>query len=135
VVLPQQRQRQRRFGWQASDLEAAATPIFVLSDLDSHESGMSEPFEYPDQPMDRGKVLDAEELSRLGTWGRYQDVDGDGIGWRTLPGLDHPAGAYFARGTGHNANAVYSERPEDWVENMARLTRKFNTARTWSPGR
>jgi 2-oxoglutarate ferredoxin oxidoreductase subunit alpha len=60
-------------------------------------------------------------------------VDGDGIGYRTLPGTDHPLAAYFARGTGHNAQARYSERPEDWVENMQRLNRKFETARTLVP--
>ncbi len=135
VLLPSNIKEAFEFGWQAFDLaERLQTPIFVLSDLDlGMNLWMSEPFEYPDKPMDRGKVLDAEDLKRLGKWGRYQDVDGDGIGWRTLPGLDHPAGAYFARGTGHNANAIYSERPDDWVENMARLGRKFNTARTLLP--
>jgi 2-oxoglutarate ferredoxin oxidoreductase subunit alpha len=84
--------------------------------------------------MDRGKVLSAEDLKRVGaTWKRYVDVDGDGIGWRTLPGTDHPLAAYFTRGTGHNEAAVYSERPEDWQKNMERLARKHETARTLVP--
>jgi 2-oxoglutarate ferredoxin oxidoreductase subunit alpha len=107
----------------------------VLSDLDL---GMNlwptGPFQYPEKPMDRGKVLSAEHLKRLGgSWKRYADVDGDGIGWRTLPGTDHPLAAYFTRGSGHNERAAYSERPEDWEKNMARLSRKFETARTLVP--
>ncbi len=64
---------------------------------------------------------------------RYRDVDGDGIGYRTLPGTDHPAAAYFARGTGHNEKAQYSERPDDWEDNLARLERKMENARTALP--
>ena len=82
---------------------------------------MSEPFAYPEEPMDRGKVLDAEQLKRFENWGRYKDVDGDGIGYRTLPGNTNPAAAYFARGTGHNEMAVYSERADDWENNLIRL--------------
>jgi len=94
---------------------------------------MSEPFDYPPTPMDRGKVLTAEDLDRLGGYARYADVDGDGIGYRSLPGTDHPRSAYLARGTGHNERAVYSERPDDWVNNMARLGRKHDTARELVP--
>jgi 2-oxoglutarate ferredoxin oxidoreductase subunit alpha len=94
---------------------------------------MSEPFAYPEEPMDRGKVLTAEDLDRLGEFARYRDVDGDGIPYRTLPGTDHPLAAYFTRGSGHNEQADYSERPEDWAGNMARLGRKFDTARTLVP--
>ncbi|MEK7326617.1 MAG: 2-oxoacid:acceptor oxidoreductase subunit alpha, partial [Chloroflexota bacterium] len=80
------------------------------------------------------KVLTAEDLTRLnGSWGRYKDVDADGIGWRTLPGTDHPLAAYFTRGTGHNESALYSERPEHWEANMDRLGRKFETARKLVP--
>jgi 2-oxoglutarate ferredoxin oxidoreductase subunit alpha len=123
------------FGWRAFDLaERLQTPVFVLSDL---ELGMnlwiSQPFEYPDQPMDRGKVLTAEDLNRLGGFSRYEDVDGDGIPYRTLPGTDHPLAAYFTRGTGHNTQALYSERPNDWENNMMRLRRKFDTARALVP--
>jgi len=123
------------FGWKAFDLaERLQTPIFVLSDLDlGMNLWMSEPFDYPDTPMDRGKVLTAEDLEELGGFARYADVDGDGIGYRTLPGTDHPKAAYLARGTGHNEQARYSERPEDWVRNMERLNRKFDTARSLVP--
>jgi 2-oxoglutarate ferredoxin oxidoreductase subunit alpha len=93
---------------------------------------MSDPFEYPTKPLDRGKVLDAETLARLGDWGRYKDVDGDGIPYRSLPGTGMPA--YFTRGTGHNEKALYSERPDDFVHNLDRLTRKFDTAREYVPG-
>ena len=135
VLLPGSIPEVFEFGWRAFDLaERLQTPVFVLSDLDlGMNLWMSEPFEYPDQPMDRGKVLTAEDVERAGRFARYEDVDGDGIGYRTLPGIDHPLGAYFARGTGHNARAVYSERPDDWVENMTRLRRKWNTARTLVP--
>jgi 2-oxoglutarate ferredoxin oxidoreductase subunit alpha len=88
----------------------------------------SEPFAYPGKPLDRGKVLTAEDLNRLGGFARYADVDGDGIGWRTLPGTDHPKAAYFTRGSGHNSKAGYTERPEEYLEVMDRLTRKFATA-------
>ncbi len=123
------------FGWKAFDLaERLQTPVFVLSDLDiGMNQWMSKPFEYPDQPLDRGKVLSAADLDKLGGFARYKDVDGDGIPFRTLPGTPHPLAAYFTRGTGHNEKAGYSERPEDWVNNMNRLNRKFETARTLVP--
>ncbi len=123
------------FGWRAFDLaERLQTPIFVLSDLDlGMNHWMTEPFEYPEEPMDRGKVLSAEEVERMGGFARYRDVDGDGIGYRTLPGTDHPLAAYFTRGSGHNEKAQYTERPDDWEKNMARLVHKFETARTMVP--
>jgi 2-oxoglutarate ferredoxin oxidoreductase subunit alpha len=125
------------FGWRAFDLaERLQTPVFVLSDLDlGMNQWMTKPFDYPDQPMDRGKVLTAEDLTKLGAAGfkRYKDVDGDGVAPRTLPGTEHPLAAYFTRGTGHDENARLSERPEDWEANMARLERKFETARTLVP--
>lgn len=136
VLLPSNIEEAFEFGWRALDLaDRLQTLIFVLSDLDlGMNLWMSKPFTYPDQPLDRGKVLSAEDLERLGGFARYRDVDGDGITYRTLPGTDHPRAAYFARGTGHDENAFYSERPEDWEANMARLTRKFNTARQLVPG-
>jgi 2-oxoglutarate ferredoxin oxidoreductase subunit alpha len=123
------------FGWRAFDVaERLQTPVFVLSDLDlGMNQWMTQPFDYPDEPMDRGKVLSAADLDRLGGFKRYKDVDGDGIGWRTLPGTDHPFAAYFTRGSGHNEAAAYSERPDDWANNMARLGRKFETARQLVP--
>ena len=73
-------------------------------------------------------MLTAEDLNRLGGFARYADVDGDGIGYRTLPGTDHPKAAYFTRGSGHNAKAGYTEKPDEYQEVMDRLTRKFATA-------
>ena len=90
-------------------------------------------FQYPATPIHRGKVLTKEELDRLGGFARYQDVDGDGIAWRTLPGTAHPAAAYFARGSGHNEKSQYSERPDDFERNMERINRKFETARSYVP--
>ena len=83
--------------------------------------------------FDRGKVLSAEDLQKLGSFKRYADVDGDGIGYRTLPGTDHPAAAYFTRGSGHNEKALYSERPDDYKNNMDRLAKKYDTAREHVP--
>jgi len=94
---------------------------------------MSEPFDYPTKPLVRGKVLNKEQLEKLPEWGRYADVDGDGIPYRTLPGTDSPRAAYFTRGSGHNAKAQYTERSDDYENNMARLNRKFETAREFVP--
>ena len=114
--------------------EQLQTPVFVMSDLDlGMNNWMSEPFQYPETPQKRGKVLSAEDLERLGGFARYKDVDGDGIGYRTLPGTDHPNAAWFARGSGHNEKSQYSERPDDYANNMDRLARKFDTARTLVP--
>jgi len=127
------------FGWRAFDVaEALQTPVFVLSDLDlGMNDWMAQPFEYPDEPINRGKVLDEAKLNefieKYGKWGRYLDVDGDAVPYRTLPGIDHAFGSYFARGTGHNPMAVYSERGSDWVENMERLHNKIESARKIAP--
>ena len=123
------------FGMQAFDLaEYLQTPIFVLSDLDlGMNNWMSEPFEYPEKPMARGKVLNAKQLEELGGFCAYKDVDGDGITYRTLPGTDHPKASYFTRGSGKNEKAQYTERPEDYQNNMLRLARKFETAKTLVP--
>jgi 2-oxoglutarate ferredoxin oxidoreductase subunit alpha len=110
------------------------TPVFVMSDLDlGMNNWMSEPFEYPETPINRGKVLSKDDLDRLGSFARYKDLDGDGVGYRTLPGIDHPKGAWFARGSGHNENAQYSERPDDYKNNLDRLLRKFENARNVVP--
>jgi 2-oxoglutarate ferredoxin oxidoreductase subunit alpha len=114
--------------------EEFQTPVFVMSDLDlGMNNWMADPFPYPEKPMVRGKVLTADDLNRLGGFQRYKDVDGDGIGYRTLPGTNHPAAGYFTRGSGHNEKAIYSERDQDYVNNMDRLTRKFDTARNRMP--
>ena len=120
---------------QAFDLaERFQTPVFVLSDLDlGMNNWMAEPLPYPDAPLDRGKVLSKADLDRLGGFARYRDVDGDGIGWRTLPGTDHPRAAYFTRGTGHDEQAGYSERSDVFERNMARLRRKLEGARAALP--
>ena len=114
--------------------EQFQTLVFVMSDLDlGMNNWMSDPFEYPTTPINHGKVLSKEDLDRLGGFARYKDVDGDGIGYRTLPGTIHPAAAYFARGSGHNERAQYSERADDFENNMERLNRKFETARSFVP--
>ncbi|HZS52626.1 MAG TPA: 2-oxoacid:acceptor oxidoreductase subunit alpha [Bryobacterales bacterium] len=114
--------------------EELQTPVFVMLDLDlGMNYWMAEPFRYPTRPFKRGKVLTAEDLERLGGFARYKDVDGDGIGYRTLPGTEHPQAAYFVRGSGHNEKANYSERPDDYIRNMDRLNRKFETARSMVP--
>jgi len=136
VLLPGNVKECFELGYAAFDLaERLQTPVFVLSDLDlGMNNWMSEPFDYPDKPLDRGKVLTAEDLVRLGGFARYRDVDGDAIGWRTLPGTNHPKAAYFTRGSGHNDAAGYTEKPNEYVEVMERLARKFENARKLVPG-
>ena len=110
------------------------TPVFVMSDLDlGMNNWMSEPFQYPQEPINRGKILSKEDLDRVGGFARYKDVDGDGVGYRTLPGIDHPQGAWFARGSGHNEKAQYSERPDDYKNNLDRLRHKFEYSRNIVP--
>ncbi|MBX7244527.1 MAG: 2-oxoacid:acceptor oxidoreductase subunit alpha [Candidatus Sumerlaeaceae bacterium] len=123
------------FGIEALNLaERLQTPIFLMTDLDMGMNlWMTDPFEAPTKPLDRGKVLTAEDLNRLGEFARYRDVDGDGIGYRTLPGTKHPNAAFFTQGAGHDDRAKRSEKPEDWQGNLDRLTHKFNHARTIMP--
>ncbi len=134
ILLPANLAECFEYGYRAFDLaDTLQTPVFVLSDLDlGMNNWMSPPFDYPAEPLRRGKVLSAEDVAERG-FARYRDLDGDGIPYRTLPGNPHPRAAYFARGTGHNDAAVYSERPEDWESNMLRLARKFDTARDLVP--
>ena len=114
--------------------EQFQTPVFVNMDLDlGMNLWMSDPLPYPEKPMSRGKVLTADDLERLGGFARYKDVDGDGVPYRTLPGTPHAKAAYFTRGTGHTENATYSEKPEDWVRNIDRIARKFETLRQHLP--
>ena len=133
MLLPSSMSECYSMAMDAFDLaERLQTPVFVMSDLDlGMNIWMSDPFQYPDAPLDRGKVLDQETLARLGEWGRYKDVDGDGIPWRTLPGTDMPA--YFTRGSGHNEKGQYSERGDDYQNNLDRLVRKFETASALVP--
>ena len=120
---------------EAFDLaEQFQTPVFVMTDLDlGMNNWMADAFDYPAKPLNRGKVLTAQDLDRLGGFGRYKDVDGDGVGYRTLPGTSHPQAAYFTRGSGHNEKAQYTEREDDYVHNMDRLAHKFESIRAQVP--
>ena len=136
TLLPSGADECFEFGWRAFDIaEQLQTPVFVLSDLDmGMNQWMSKPFQYPDHPMQRGKVLWEKDLDELkGNWGRYLDKDGDAIPYRTVPGNRHPASSYFTRGTGHDEHAHYSEEPDVWVHMMDRLARKYQTARQYVP--
>lgn len=138
-LMPANPEEAFEFGWRAFDIaEKAQWPVFVLSDLDlGMNNWMADPFAYPDTPLERGKTLDEESLTQFieeyGKWGRYWDVDGDGITYRTVPDTDHSQAAYFTRGTGHDEFAVYSERPDDWTKNMERLHRKMETVKDFLP--
>jgi 2-oxoglutarate/2-oxoacid ferredoxin oxidoreductase subunit alpha len=136
VLLPGTVEECFEFAQQAFDLaDRFQTPVFVLSDLDlGMNLWMTKPFQYPEAPFDRGKVLTASDLERLeGEWGRYRDVDGDAVTYRTLPGTQHPAAGYFTRGSGHDADARYTESADAYARNMDRLARKFETARRAMP--
>jgi 2-oxoglutarate ferredoxin oxidoreductase subunit alpha len=106
------------------------TPIFVMTDLDiGMNQRLCKPFVWDDaRQYDRGKVMTAAELEAGKDFGRYKDVDGDGIPWRTLPGTHPTKGAFFTRGTTRDPYARYSERGPDYIYNMERLLRKFKTA-------
>ncbi|HIE57473.1 MAG TPA: 2-oxoacid:acceptor oxidoreductase subunit alpha [Anaerolineales bacterium] len=139
VLLPGSVTECFEFGWKALDIaEQLQTPVFALSDLDfGMNHWMTKPFEYPDQPINRGKILWEEDLDNWDKplpWGRYLDIDGDGIPYRTVVGNRHPKSAYFTRGTGHDDYANYSEDPTVWAKNMERLNKKFETARAIVPG-
>jgi len=128
------------FGWRAFDIaERLQMPVIVLSDLDlGMNEWMTRKFEYPDLPMDRGKVLwenDLEKMLRIrnGDWGRYLDIDDDGIPYRTIPGNMHPKSAYLARGTGHDEYAQYSEDNVTWEKGQKRLEKKYHTAKKFVP--
>ena len=128
------------FGWKAFDIaERLQTPVIVLSDLDFGMNQWITPkFEYPDRSMDRGKILwevdlDAKIKEWNGKWGRYLDVDGDGIPYRTLPGNQDPRSGYFARGTSHDEYARYSEDAETWERVFDRIAKKFITALQYLP--
>ena len=133
MLMPSSVEECYTMAMEAFDLaEQLQTPVFVMMDLDlGMNNWMADAFTYPDKPINRGKMLTAQKLKELGEWGRYKDVDGDGIPYRTIPGDGMPA--YFTRGSGHNAKGQYSERPDDYVDNMDRLARKFETARKLVP--
>jgi 2-oxoglutarate ferredoxin oxidoreductase subunit alpha len=134
MLLPSSMSECFEMAGQAFDLsERLQQLVYVMSDLDlGMNTWMSDPFTYPETPLDRGKVLDEAKVRELGaTWGRYKDVDGDGIPWRSLP--DTKAPAFFTRGSGHNAMAQYTERSDDYVNNLDRLSKKFETAKQYVP--
>jgi 2-oxoglutarate ferredoxin oxidoreductase subunit alpha len=136
VLLPGTVEECYEFGRDAFDYaDRFQTPVFVLSDLDlGMNLWMTPEFKYPEKPFDRGKVLSKPDLERLaGEWGRYKDVDGDGVTYRTLPGTDHPAAGFFTRGSGHDEFARYTESAEAYARNMDRLTHKLETARAELP--
>jgi 2-oxoglutarate/2-oxoacid ferredoxin oxidoreductase subunit alpha len=135
MLLPATVEDCYEFGMLAFDLaERLQTPVFVMSDLDiAMNTWMSDPFRYPEKPWDRGKVLSAQDLDRVGKFERYRDVDGDAIPYRTIPGTPHPLAAYFTRGSGHDEQARYTESSEAYPRVMDRLARKFDTARTLVP--
>lgn len=140
ILIPGTIQECFEFGWKAFDIaERFQTPVVVLSDLDfGMNQWMTKKFEYPDAPMDRGKVLWEDDLQKLldktgGEWGRYLDIDGDGIPYRTLPGNQHPRSGHFVRGTSHDEYANYSEDGEVWVKNFDRIARKTELARESLP--
>lgn len=132
MLLPGDVRECFEFGWKSFDIaERLQTPVMILTDLDlGMNTHIARRFDYPDQPMDRGKVLWEEDIQKLVEngqgWARYQDIDGDGIPYRTIPGNRHPKSAYFARGTGHTEAARYSEDPEIWERGMERLKKKID---------
>jgi 2-oxoglutarate/2-oxoacid ferredoxin oxidoreductase subunit alpha len=135
VLLPGSTEENYELAMQAFDLaDRFQTPVFVLTDLDlGMNLWMGKPLAYPEKAFDRGKVLDADSLAQVERWGRYRDSDGDGIPWRTLPGTASNAAGYFTRGSGHDEDARYSERPEVYQRVLDRIARKHDTARQWVP--
>jgi len=136
VLLPGSVNECFEFGWRSFDIaERIQTPVIILSDLDfGMNQWMTAPFKFPDVPMDRGKILWEDDLEKMKEeWGRYLDVDGDGIPYRTVPGNKHPKAPYFTRGTGHDAYAKYSEESAVWEDNLNRIKAKFATAKNYLP--
>jgi 2-oxoglutarate/2-oxoacid ferredoxin oxidoreductase subunit alpha len=136
ILLPGDISECFEFGWRSFDIaERIQTPVFVLSDLDmGMNQWMSKPFQYPETPMDRGKVLWEKDIEELkGNWGRYLDKDGDGIPYRTIPGNKNPMSSYFTRGSGHDEHAKYTEEADVFLKNMDRLKRKQMSAKKYVP--
>ena len=135
ILLPGSVNECFEFGWRALDIaEIIQTPVIVLSDLElGMNNWMTPKFQYPDIPIQRGKVLWEDDIEKImektkRKWSRYMDIDGDGIPYRTIPGNKDPRAAYFARGTGHDEFANYSEEPAVWKEQHERLKKKFKKA-------
>ena len=136
LLFPRDPNEAFQFGAQAFDLaDRLQTPVFVLLDLDiGMNQHLCPPFQWDDaRRMDRGKVVTAEELEAGKAFGRYTDVDGDAIPYRTYPGTHPRRGAFFTRGTSRDRQAKYTEESAPYVDNMERLLRKFETAKSYVP--
>jgi 2-oxoglutarate ferredoxin oxidoreductase subunit alpha len=136
LLLPEDPHECFEFGALGFDLaDRLQTPIFVMLDLEiGMNDRLTKPFTWDDsRRMDRGKVMTAEDLSAGKLFGRYLDVDGDGIAYRTLPGTHPTKGAFFTRGTSKDRMARYSEEGPDYQENMERLLKKHRTAASLVP--
>ncbi|MGC8841261.1 MAG: 2-oxoacid:acceptor oxidoreductase subunit alpha [Candidatus Sumerlaeaceae bacterium] len=135
LLIPANPKEAFEFAILALDLaQRLQTLVFVMSDLDlGMNYWLSDPLEAPAQPLDRGKVLNADDLEKITEFARYRDVDGDAIPYRTLPGTRHPKAPFFTQGAGHDDRARRSEKPEDWAGNLQRLARKHDTARKLVP--
>ncbi len=136
VLLPSSPKECFDFAADSFDLaDRLQTPVLVLSDLDlGMNDHLSDPFDWEEgRSYDRGKVLFAEDLDNIDQFSRYLDVDGDGIGYRTLPGAHPSKGAFFTRGTSRDEHATYTETPEAYIRNMERLLVKWDTAKSLVP--
>ena len=137
LLFPEDPTEAFEMGALAFDLaDRLQTPVFVMLDLDiGMQDWLTEPFRWDDsRTLDRGKLMTAEELEAGRDFGRYLDVDGDGIPFRTVPGTHPRRGAYFTRGTSKDRYARYTEEGPAYVDNMQRLLRKFETAKSLVPG-
>ena len=128
IVIPGSVNECFEFGWKSLDLaEKYQTPVFVMSDLDlGMNTWMTKKFDYPDRPINRGKVIWEKEMEKFTDWGRYKDIDKDGIPYRTVMGNQSPKAAYFTRGTGHDQYGNYSENPKVWADMLFRIGRKLD---------
>jgi 2-oxoglutarate ferredoxin oxidoreductase subunit alpha len=137
LLIPSSAQEAYELSMEAFELaERFQTPVFLMLDLElGMNNWMADPFAYPARPMDRGKVLTKDDIARIGAagWGRYEDKDGDGVTWRTLPGTEIDGAAYFTRGSGHDEKARYTEDHAAYKRNLDRLSRKFETLRRAVP--
>jgi len=136
ILIPSSVNECFEFGWMSFDFaETFQTPVIILSDLDlGMNQWMTKKFQYPDKPITRGKILWEDDLENFeGDWGRFLDVDGDGIPYRTVMGNQLAKAAYFTRGTGHDEYGHYSEDPEVWERLTTRIKQKFLKARQELP--
>lgn len=135
ILIPGNIQECFEFGQTCFDLaERLQQLVIVLSDLDlGMNLWMTDEFQLPTKPFDRGKILRKEDFDAGKTFERYRDVDGDGIVYRTLPGTQHAKASYFTRGSGHNAKGQYTERADEHQDNLVRLERKWETTKTLVP--